>query len=46
MKIKQFITENGTQFQIKDMAEEFRLGLMDQDMKDIGKTIRLILEEN
>jgi hypothetical protein len=34
--------ENGIQGKISVMVEEYRFGLMDQGMKDIGKKIKLI----
>jgi len=46
MKIRLFIMVNGIIKLIKGMAEVFKLGLMDQNMLDIGKLIKLILEED
>jgi hypothetical protein len=42
MIIKQYTTENGIKPQIKDMEEEFKFGLMEADMKVIGKTTKRI----
>jgi len=46
MKIKQFSMVNGILLLIKDMEGEYKLGLMVVGMKDIGKMIKLTLEEN
>lgn len=37
--------ENGISEKTKDMEEEFKYGLMDQDMKVIGKRIKPIFKE-
>jgi hypothetical protein len=42
MRIKQYIMENGTLKLIRGMEEVFKFGLMEADMKDIGKKIKLM----
>ena len=37
---------NGKKMEIKDTEEESKFGQMEADMKDIGKKIKLMLEEN
>ena len=37
---------NGKKTGIKDTEEESKFGQMEVDMKDIGKKIKLMLEEN
>ena len=38
--------ENGKKMGIKDTEEEYKFGQMEADMKDIGKKIRRMKEEN
>jgi hypothetical protein len=45
MNKRLFTLENGIQRKTNDMEEGYRFGQMDQDMKDIGRMIRLISEE-
>ena len=40
MKIKQYIMVNGLKKIIGDMGEEYKYGLMEVNMKDIGKMIK------
>ena len=37
---------NGRKMEIKDMEEESKSGLMEVDMKAIGKKIKLMLKES
>ena len=37
---------SGRKTEIKDMEEEFKSGLMEVDMKAIGKKIKLMLKES
>ena len=37
---------NGKKMEIKDTEEESKFEQMEADMKDIGKKIKLMLEEN
>ena len=46
MKIMQFIMENGKKMEIKGMEEEYKYGLMEVDMKDIGLKTKQIKKEN
>ena len=42
MKIMQFISVNGKKMEIKGMEEEYKYGMMEVDMKDIGLKIKQI----
>ena len=46
MKIEQYITENGKKMVLKGMVVVYKYGPMEVDMKDIGKKIKPMLEEN
>jgi hypothetical protein len=46
MKIEQYTMENGIKIIIKDMEEEYKYGMMEVNMKVIGKMIKLISMEN